>query len=80
MKLFVKGFFQVFFVSINCIFIANQFHIGTGISAFIISYLWCKNVKSIVIGSDKDKIYYSSGAALGSVSGAYISSTLLTYL
>ena len=76
MKLFLSGFIQVFFMAINTCFLAKSFYIGSFIVAFLISITWSFNVKKIAFGSIKDRIIYSSGASLGSVSGLYFATLI----
>jgi hypothetical protein len=71
MKLFITGFFQVFFVAVNTVFLARRFTIGVLIAAFFISYLWSINVKKIAFGSHLERVIYACGAAIGSVAGMY---------
>lgn len=77
MKIFITGFLQVFFVAINTYFISNEFYLGVLACGFIISFIWSWNVKKIVFGTMQDRLYYSSGAAIGAVSGLYISKLIL---
>lgn len=77
MKLFITGFVQVFFVAINTYFISKSFYAGIAICGFMISIVWSWNVKRIAFGSNKDRIIYASGAALGSLAGAFISKLIL---
>lgn len=77
--LFFTGFIQVFFVSINTYFISKEIYIGVCIAAFMISYIWSHNIKKIVIGSNVDRVIYSSGATSGCLMGLY-SSTYITNL
>ena len=77
MKLFFTGFIQVFLVAINTYFISQLFYSGIGIVAFLISFVWCFNISKISVGSIKDKVVYSLGASVGSLSGVFISSLII---
>ena len=68
-KLFITGFLQVYFVAINTVFLAKGYIGGVLIAAFLISFVWSFNVKRIAFGNTKDKIIYSTGAAIGSALG-----------
>lgn len=73
LSLFITAFFQIMFVAMNTIFIANTNLIGVIISSFIISMIWTLNVKKAVFGTLYDRISYALGATFGSVLGMYIS-------
>lgn len=76
MKLFITGFLQVLFVTINTFFISRQNYTGTVIVGFGISMMWSYNVTKIAFGGLKERLIYSSGAAFGSLLGIYISSLI----
>lgn len=76
MSLFLSAFIQVCLVSLNVVFISKGLYIGVVVVAFLISFTWSFNVKKIAFGSTKDRMLYSSGAALGSVAGVYIADFL----
>lgn len=63
------GFIQVFFVSLNFCFLVNRVYFGVLIASFMISFIWSFNVKRIVFGSNIDRVLYSLGASIGSISG-----------
>jgi len=69
LKLFLTGFLQVYFVSIQTVFLAKSFYIGVPIMGFMISFVWCFNVKKIAFGSVWDKVIYSTGASIGATLG-----------
>ena len=69
MKLFITGFLQVFFVTINTYFITNEMLFGTAIAGFTISFIWSFNVKKVAFGTMKDRLIYAFGAGLGSLIG-----------
>lgn len=78
--LFITGFTQVFFVSLNTYFLAKEIYIGVFISAFIISLIWSFNVKKVAFGHNLDRVIYAIGASSGAIFGlwssSYIASTL----
>ena len=80
MKLFITGFVQVFFVAINTYFISRQFYMGILGCGFMISLIWSWNVKKIAFGTWTDRLYYASGAAFGSVAGAYLGHIVSTLI
>jgi len=53
------------------------FFLGVLVCGFMISFIWSYNVKKIAFGTFWDRLTYSSGAALGSVFGLYISTLIL---
>lgn len=69
LHLFFTGYIQVFFVSLNFCFLVNRVYIGVLLASFMISFIWSFNVKRIVFGSTSDRIFYSLGASIGSISG-----------
>jgi len=72
MKLIFTGFIQVFFVAINTVFLSESLYLGVFVAAFLISMVWSWNVRRIVFGTFKDRIIYSLGAAIGSLSGLFV--------
>lgn len=80
MSLFLNGFLQVFFVAINTLLISKQQYIGVLVISFIISFIWSFNVKKVAFGTIKDRIIYSSGAAIGGLSGLFLGFILTKYL
>jgi hypothetical protein len=77
MKNFLFAYIQVLFVSLNTIFLAKNNPSMVFVCAFIISYIWSHNVKKVAFGTELDKIIYSVGASLGSISGLFISTYIL---
>lgn len=75
-KLFITGIVQVYFVAINTVFLSKEIYIGVFFAAFAISMVWSYNIKKIVFGSFVDRVWYSSGATVGSLLGLYTSSYL----
>ena len=70
-RLFLTGFVQVFFVSLNFCFLVNRFYIGVLFASFMISFVWSFNVKRIVFGSMRNRVFYSLGASIGSLFGIW---------
>lgn len=64
-RLFLRGAIQVALVSSQVYLIANRHWIGVAAIGFAISYVWSHNVKSVVFGTEVDRIVYSMGAACG---------------
>lgn len=71
-NLLITGFIQVFFVAVNTYLIAKSLYLGILLCGFTISFIWSWNVRKVVFGSIEDGLYYSSGAAIGSVTGAFL--------
>lgn len=80
MKLFITGFAQVFFVAINTFFISKVVYSGVFICGFIISFIWSFNVKKVAFGTMNDRLFYSFGAGIGSLTGLIISVILFKHL
>jgi hypothetical protein len=78
-QLYITGFTQVFFVSVNTYFLANEIYIGVLVAAFMVSIIWSFNVKKVAFGTFRDRIIYSTGATCGSLFGLY-SSKFITQL
>lgn len=78
--LFITGFIQVFFVSVNIYFLANELYLGVLTVSFTISFIWTFNVKRVAFGHLTDRIAYAGGAALGSITGLSSSAFLLCLL
>lgn len=74
------GFLQVFFVAINTLFIAEQKEFCVLSTSFIISIIWSFNVQKVALGSNLDKIIYSTGAALGSFLGLRLASLSIPFI
>jgi hypothetical protein len=79
LKLFGTGILQVYFVAINTVFLSKEIYLGVLFAAFTISLVWSYNIKKIAFGTLAERIWYSSGATIGSLLGLY-TSKLLTSL
>lgn len=77
-KLFTTAFLQVTFVSMNVVFISKNLVLPMILTGFLISFLWSSNVRKIAFGGMRDRIYYASGAAIGTYFGYVISHLILT--
>ena len=77
LKLAGTGFLQVIFVAANTVFIAHYQLLANFLTAFMISYIWTHNVKKLAFGDAMDRWAYASGAALGSVTGTMLASSLV---
>lgn len=64
-RLFLAGFIQLILVTTQVWFISNNIILGACITSFLISFVWCHNVKKIAFGGIKDVLTYSSGASSG---------------
>lgn len=80
LSLFLTGFIQVFFVSINTYFLANELYVGVLAASFTISLVWSFNVKRVAFGGMGDRMLYAGGAAAGAISGLASSAFLLKIL
>ena len=80
MKLFATGFIQVFFVAINTYLISKGIYLGVFVCGFMISLIWSWNIKRISISTLSDRVFYSLGAASGSVMGLFASVQLIKLL
>ena len=78
--LFITAFLQVFFVSANTYFISKDNYTFVFICGFAISWLWTSNVKKISISNTKERFIYTTGAAMGGLSGLLISKIITHYL
>jgi hypothetical protein len=79
-KLFITGFLQVMFISMNTVFISKAMLVPMAITGFLISIIWTLNVKKVAFGEWKDRIIYAVGATVGTVTGfifAHFINTLL---
>lgn len=72
MKLFLRAFIQTGLVSISTILIAKQILVGVFLVGFILSLLWTFNISTLAFSTTKQKLIYSLGAGLGSMSGVLI--------
>jgi hypothetical protein len=79
-SLFSTGFFQVFFVAVNTVFLAKEAYMGVVFAAFMISLIWSFNVKKVAFGSNADRVIYAFGATIGSLFGLWSSSFLIKLL
>lgn len=79
-SLFITALVQVMFVAMNVVFISKGFVIPMLLTGFMISWLWCSNVKKIAIATIYDKISYATGAMCGTLLGYYFSQYIKTLL
>ena len=82
-ELFLTGLMQVILVGLNTYQIAiyaktrhSEILIGICIVGFLISFLWTFNVKKVAFGNMSNRVYYSIGAATGSIIGVVIGSLI----
>jgi uncharacterized protein YebE (UPF0316 family) len=71
-KIFITGFTQVMFVSMNTYFVSETQYLAIGMSSFMISWIWSYNVKKIALGTIRDRVAYCLGASAGAVIGVLI--------
>lgn len=67
--LFFTAWLQVFLVALNTWQVANGRWIGALVVGFGISLTWSFNVRRVAFSGWRDRIVYSTGAALGTVTG-----------
>jgi len=79
-KLFLTGFLQVTFVSMNVVFISKGMITPMLITGWLISFIWTLNVKKVAFGTWRDRIIYSTGAMLGTGLGYFLSNVMLNLL
>jgi hypothetical protein len=72
MKIFLQSFFQVGLVAVSTIFITKGYFLGIFITSFLISLLWAFNVSRVAISTLNQKLTYSLGAGLGSITAILI--------
>lgn len=72
-SLFLSGFVQVFFISVNTYFLAKEMYLGVVVSSFMISMIWSFIVKKVAFGSTLHRVVYAFGATFGSVFGLFSS-------
>ena len=70
--LFNTGFLQVVLVSLNTYLIAKGSVAAVPVVSFLISFIWSHNVKRVAFGDEWDRVFYSTGAALGGLAGLLI--------
>lgn len=68
-KLLLTGYLQVLLVAVNTVLLARANYIGVTAVSFLISFVWSYNVKRTALGTLVDRLLYSTGAALGGLSG-----------
>ncbi len=76
-KLFIRGFLQVFLVSISTLCIANKIYIAAAIVSYCIGWLWQANVKRTVANTAIDIHIYNIGSSVGTVTGIYLVTTFI---
>lgn len=79
LELFLTGYTQVILVCLNTYQISyftknskSEILLGIAFIGFLISFVWTFNVKKIAFGNTKNRIFYSLGAALGSLTGVLL--------
>jgi uncharacterized membrane-anchored protein YitT (DUF2179 family) len=77
LSLALTGFFQVAFVAMNTVFLADRNLPGVLAASFLISLIWSYNVKRVVFGSIRDRLAYAVGASLGAGAGMGIADLMV---
>lgn len=72
MRLILTGFLQVFLVAVNTVLIAKSNYVAVTAVSFLISFVWSHNIKKVAFGGMPDRVAYSTGAAIGGVSGLWL--------
>jgi len=70
---FSYAYIQVALICLNTWQIANSKVAGSIIVGFLISLVWCFNTQRAALYSFSDKMVYSTGACLGTVTGILLS-------
>ena len=68
-RLFLTGWLQVILVACNTYQIAHKHLVGATVVGFLISLVWTLNVRGAAMGNWTDRLAYSAGACLGTLSG-----------
>jgi hypothetical protein len=71
-KVFGFGFVQVMLVAVSTWMIANHHLVGCFLASFGVSLTWTVNVRGAVFGDWWHRSVYALGAALGTVTGAWV--------
>jgi|GEM_PF-1966859 len=77
-KPFLSGYAQVLLVAGSTVFLSARFAPGVLVTGFLISLLWTINVRNALAGWPA-RLSYCTGAALGSLSGMYLSNYILNF-
>lgn len=72
--LFCRAWLQIFLVSVNTYFIANNNMLGIVAASWLISFVWSFNVTKLSNPDMTDRVIYSTGAALGGLAGYLMAS------
>lgn len=72
-SLFLTAYIQVLLVAVNTWQISHQKYVGAVIVGFLISLVWTFNVRRAAFATWQERIVYSVGAALGTISGLFAS-------
>lgn len=74
--LFITAWLQVGLIATNTWQIANQRWLGALIVGFLISWVWCGNIKKVVASTTFERIIYCTGAMTGTGTGILITQIL----
>ncbi len=75
--LFARAWIQVALVSVNTYFIAKDSMLGIAVASWMISFVWSYNVTKLSNPDMIDRVVYSTGAALGGLSGYLLAGMIL---
>ena len=75
--LFLTGFIQVALIAVNQWFVSKGAITAATVVGFGISLTWTWNVKKVAFGNNWDRIIYSTGAAVGTLSGLLIARSFI---
>ena len=70
----------MYFVAVKTYFLAHELYVGVLFASFSISMIWSCDVRKVVFGSMRDRLFYSLGATLGSLLGLYTSVHIAEWL
>jgi len=80
LEVFLTALLQVTLVAMNTVLISRGKVIPMLITGFGISFVWTFNVKKIAFGGLNDRIYYATGAMVGTGVGYEIAEYLITII
>jgi hypothetical protein len=76
-KALLWGFGQVLAVAFTTVAISQQNYLANAVGSLAVNIFWLYNVSTAMKGSKPDKIGYTIGAVLGSITGSYIGHNLI---
>jgi hypothetical protein len=79
-KLIFSGMLHVLLVAVNMYQIAHQKWVGCFVVGFLISFVWSFNVQKIAFSTISQRVSYSVGAAIGTITGLFLSTYIYEIL